>query len=434
VLVGYLTGAALILISTQLGKLFGLKLSGHNFFAVLAALIGKLGDTQWLTLGCGLGLIALLELLRRWAPKVPGSLVAFVVALIASVAFDLPGHGVAVIGDVPRGLPGFRVPILSLETISSLLPAAIGISLLTFPEGVLLARAFAAKNHYEVRPNQELLALSVANLAAGFFQGFSVGASQSRTTVNDATGGRTQLTSLLSAGILVLFLLLLTPVLKPLPVVTLAAILIFSGFHLVDLAAYRSLYRIRRLSCLLAVLVTLGVLVVGVIPGILIGVMLSLIALLGRLARPMDAVLREVPDTGKFHDVADAQEAQTVPGLLAYRFYAPLFFANADYFVERVRSLVAASAEPVRWVLVDMQAVTDIDVTAAEAVARLREELSGRGIHLKIARANRPLRERLARIGLEDQLGELNLFPSVHEGAAAFRQWADKNKGSQSVL
>jgi SulP family sulfate permease len=179
-------------------------------------------------------------------------------------------------------------------------------------------------------------------------------------------------------------------------------------------------------------LVTLGVLVVGVIPGILIGVMISLIALLGRLARPMDAVLREVPETGKFHDVGEVQESRTVPGLLAYRFYAPLFFANADYFVERIRGLVAESREPVRWVLVDMQAVTDIDVTAAEAMARLREELAGRGILLKVARANRPLRERLARIGLADQLGELNLFSSVHAGAAAFRQQEEKKPENQA--
>jgi pimeloyl-ACP methyl ester carboxylesterase len=150
--------------------------------------------------------------------------------------------------------------------------------------------------------------------------------------------------------------------------------------------------------------------------------MLSLIALLGRLARPTDAVLLEVPGTGAFHDVSDDAEAQTVPGLIAYRFYAPLFFANADYFVERIRTLIAGSTEPVRWVLVDMQAVTDIDVTAAEAVSRLRQELAERGIALKIARANRPLRERLARIGLGEQLGERNLFPSVHAGAAAFRR------------
>jgi len=174
------------------------------------------------------------------------------------------------------------------------------------------------------------------------------------------------------------------------------------------------------------VLVTAGVLVVGVIPGILIGVMLSLVLLLGRLARPTDALLREVRGTGTFHDVGDDPEGQTVPGLLAYRFYAPLFFANADYFVDRIRGLIATSPAPVRWVLVDMQAVTDVDVTAAEALSRLHEELEARGISLKIARANRPLRERLVRIGLGEHLGKRNLFPSVHAGVAAFRQASAK--------
>ncbi len=422
VLIGYLTGAALILLSTQLGKLFGIKLEAHNFFTLLAELAGRLRETHALTLMLGIGFIVILEILRRFAPKLPGALVIFVVSLVVSAVFDLPARGVAVIGEVPRGLPGFRVPVVSLEMIRELLPAAIGIALLTFPEGILLARAFAAKNRYEVRPNQELLALSVANLAAGLFQGFSVGASQSRTTVNDATGGKTQMTSLVAVAALVLFLLFLTPLLKPLPVVALASILVFSGIHLVEVNAYRSLFQISRLAFALAVLVTGGVLVVGVIPGILLGVALSLVVLLGRLARPTDALLREVTKTGKFHDVGDAPEAQTLPGLIAYRFYAPLFFANADYFVERIRGLIAASAEPVRWVLVDMQAVTDIDITAAEALSRLREELKQRGIALKIARANRPLRERLARIGLGEHLGEHNLFPSVHAGAAAFRE------------
>jgi len=426
VLVGYLTGAALILVSTQLGKLFRIKLTAHAFFTILAELAGRLRETHLLTLALGLGLILLLELLRHFAPKIPSALVIFVVAIAVSLAFNLQARGVAVIDPVPRGLPGIRLPVVSTAAIQQLLPSAIGIALLTFPDGILLVRAFAAKNRYEVRPNQELLALSVSNLAAGLFQGFSVGASQSRTTVNDAGGGKTQVASLVAAGALVLFLLFLTPALKPLPVVALASILIFSGIHLVEVAAYRRLFRISQPAFFIAVLVTAGVLVVGVIPGILIGVMLSLVLLLGRLARPTDALLREVRGTGTFHDVGDDPEGQTVPGLLAYRFYAPLFFANADYFVDRIRGLIATSPAPVRWVLVDMQAVTDVDVTAAEALSRLHEELEARGISLKIARANRPLRERLVRIGLGEHLGKRNLFPSVHAGVAAFRQASAK--------
>ena len=424
VLVGYLTGAALILVSTQLSKLFGVKLAAHSFFGILAELARRLPETHLLTLLVGLGLIALLEFLRRTVPKVPGALVVFVLAIVLSMVFELGSRGVAVIGNVPSGLPGIHWPLVSFDMIQELFPAAVGIAVLTFPEGVLLARAFAVKNRYEVRPNQELLALAVSNLAAGLFQGFPVGASQSRTTVNDAAGGKTQMTSLIAAGALVLFLLYLTPVLKALPVVALAAILIFAGIHLVEVEAFRGLYRISPPAFVLALLVMAGVLVIGVIPGILIGVMLSLIVLLGRLARPIDAELLEVPGTGAFRDVGDTPEARSVAGLIAYRFYAPLFFANAEYFVERVRQLISASAAPVRWVLVDMQAVTDIDVTAAEALGRLREELEGRRISLKIARANRPLRERLARVGLGEHISGSNLFPSVHAAVAVFRQEA----------
>ena len=422
VLVGYLTGAALILMSTQLGKLFGVKLEGHNFFALLADLFRHIHETNLLTLVIGGVFILILEALRRFAPKIPGALAVFILALVVSAIFHLSDRGVAVIGAVPRGLPLPRVPMVSLDVITDLLPAAVGIALLTFPEGVLLARAFAGKNNYSIRPNQELLALSAANIAAGFFQGFSVGASQSRTTVNAAAGGKTQMSSFVAAGALVLFLIFFTGLLKQLPVVTLAAILIFSGIHLVEVHAYRSLYKIAPLGFYLALLVTAGVLIVGVIPGILIGVMISLVVLLGRLARPTDAVLREVPATGAFHDTGDAPEAKLVPGLIAYRFYAPLFFANADYFTSRVNELISGSPDPVRWVVVDMQAVTDIDVTAAEALDRLHADLQQRGIELKFARANRPLRERLTRIGLGGHIGEQSLFPSVHSAVAAFRK------------
>jgi SulP family sulfate permease len=421
VLIGYMSGAALILVSTQLGKLFGVRLEADGFFALLLELGSKVGQTHPLTLGLGLGFVVLLAVSRRLFPRLPGALLVVVVALLVSAAFDLEGHGVKVVGAVPRGLPLPHLPAVSMADLRQLLPTALGIALLTFPDGVLLARAFAAKDRYDIRPTQELRALAVANLAAGLFQGFSVGASQSRTTVNQDAGGRTQMASLVSVAMLALFLLFLTPLIRPLPTVALGSILVFSGVHLVDLEAYRMLRRISLGGFVLALLVTAGVLVVGVVPGILVGVVLSLVYLLGRLARPTDVVLKEVAGTGQFHDVGDAAATETVPGLIAYRFYAPLFYANADHFMERVRHLVAGSPTPVRWFLVDAQAITDVDVTGADALERLIEELRGKGIAFKLARANRPLRETIARIGLGEQLGEATLFPSVHAAIAAFQ-------------
>lgn len=420
VLVGYMTGAALILVSTQLDKLFGLKLHERDFFPLLAELGGKLRETHVPTFALGIGFLALLAVLRAIAPRLPGPLVVFVLGIAASAALDLEALGVRVVGDVPGGLPHAVLPVLSRADLRDLIPGAVGIALLTFPEGILLARAFAAKNGYDVEPEKELRALAAANLAAGLFQGFPVGASQTRTTVNDAAGGRTQRASLVAAAALVPFLLVLTPLLHLLPVAALGAIVIFAGAQLVGLDQYRQLYRIAPLSFVNALLVTVGVLFIGVVPGIVVGVMLSLMVLLGRLARPVDAVLQRVPETGSFHDLGDVSATETVPGLIAYRFYAPLVFANADHFMQRVRELVATSRHPVRCVLVDVQAVTEIDVTAAEMLARLGAELDAHDIHLEFARANRPLREQIVRLGLGEHLDRSTVFPSVHAAVEEF--------------
>lgn len=422
VLVGYMTGAALILVSTQLDKVFGVKLDERDFFPLVAELVRKLPETHVPTFALGIGFLALLGVLRLVAPRVPGALVVFVLAIAATALFDLEALGVKVVGDVPRGLPWPAPPMISRADLRDLLPGAIGIALLTFPDGILLARALANKNGYDVRPEQELRALATANLAAGLFQGFPVGASQSRTMVNDAAGGRTQLASLVAAAALVLFLLLLTPLLRLLPSVALGAIVAFAGAQLIDLDEHARLYRVARLGFLNALLVTLGVLVVGVVPGIVIGVMLSLIVLLGRLARPVDAVLQQAPGAVNFHDLGDPSARETVPGLIAYRFYAPLVFANADHFMQRIRGLVAGSPNPVRCVLVDVQAVTEVDVTAAEMLVRLGAELGARGIRFKFARANRPLREQIVRLGLGEHLEESTVYPSVHAAVEAFLQ------------
>ena len=383
-------------------------------------LAGKVREIHVPTLALGMGLLALLGLLRGVAPRLPGALLVFVLAIAASAAFGLKALGINVVGDVPAGLPHPALPAITRADLRDLVPGAIGIALLTFPDGILLARAFATKNGYDVRPEQELRALAAANLAAGLFQGFPVGASPSRTMVNDAAGGRTQRASLVAAAALLSFLLFLTPVLRLLPTVALGAIVVSAGAQLVDLAQFARLYRISRLAFVNALLVTLGVLAIGVVPGIIVGVMLSLIVLLGRLARPTDAVLQRVPGTESFHDLGDTAATETVPGLIAYRFYAPIVFANADHFMERVRRIVKACPKPPRWVLVDVQAVTDVDVTAAEMLVRLGAELEGQGIALKFARANRPLRELLVPLGLGEHLEKTTFFPSVHAAIGAF--------------
>jgi SulP family sulfate permease len=420
VLVGYMTGAALILMASQLDKLFGIKLEHNDFFPRLGELAAKLPCLHGPTLLLGVAIVAIILSLRRWAPKVPPALVVVVIAVAASLALRLHDRGVAVVGLFPGGLPRLALPATDWRDIHTLLPAAIGSALLTYTEGILLARAFAAKNRYEVAPNQELAAFGIANVVTGLFQGFSVTGSQARTTINDTAGGKTQVASLVAAATLILFLLFLTPVIAPLPIVALAALLICGALTLVEFDVMAQIYRFYPQSAMLAALTTLGVLAVGVVPGILVGVALSLLALITRISNPPDAVLQAVPGGG-FHDLGDAAQGQTIPGLIAYRFYAPLLFSNCGHFVERARGFIAASPSPVRWFVLDAQAITDIDVTAAEALRALRQELEQRGIAMKVAHANRPLRKVLERIGFTGELGKASFFPSVHECVASFQ-------------
>ncbi len=420
VLVGYMTGAALTLMGSQLSTLFGIQLHRTEFFPLLSELAGKLSLTNLPTLLLGGLLLCCLMLLRRFAPKAPSALVVCVVATGVSWALNLETQGVAVVGSFHGGLPAFSFPEVTMRDIQSLLPAALGIALLTYTECILLARAFGEKNHYEVNATQELVALGWSDVITGLFQGFSVTGSQARTTVNDASGGKTQLVSFVAAGALALFILFLTPTIATLPKVALAVILIYAGFGLVEFDVMLRIYRFYPRSSLLAATTTVGVLVAGVIPGILFGVTISLIGLINRISRPMDAVLQAIPGHG-YHDIGENPAGQTVPGLIAYRFYAPLLFSNAGHFVERVRQLVANSPTPVRWFLIDAQAITDIDVTATELLQNLMEELHARGVILKIARANRPLRDILKRIGVTHDLGQENFFSSVHKAIEAFQ-------------
>ncbi len=420
VLVGYMTGAALILVASQLNTLFGVKLVKHQFFPRLAELCGKLEQTNPITLIVGLCLIFLIILLRRFAPKVPSSLTVCIVAVIACRALGLEQHGVAVVGSLPAGLPSWAMPPMDLETLATLLPAAIAIALLSYTEGILLARSFGAKNGYDVDANQELVALGVSDVVTGFFRGFAGTGSQARTAINDDAGGKTPLVSLIAAAALALFLLFLTPLIARLPEVALAAILVCGGFSLVEFDAMVRIYRHYPQSASLAAITTLAVLAAGVVPGILIGVGLSLLGLIKRISDPADAVLRLIPGHG-FHDFGDDPGGETVPGLVVYRFYAPLLFSNASHFAARVRQVILDSKDPVQWFLLDAQAITDIDVTAAEMLHSLHSELMQQHIELKIAHANHPWRSTLERTGLASELRENSFYPSVHECLAAFR-------------
>ena len=422
VLVGYLNGASLLLLATQLGKLFGLQTDGDAFFPVLNSLMAQLPQTHWPTLTLGAGLMALLWALQRWLPHIPGALAACAVATVLAVALDLPQYGVALVGDMPRGIPHPMLFTLSFTDIAALAPAALALAFLTFSDGILLAQTFAEKHHDEINPNQELVALGAANILAALWQGFAVSASQSRTAIADSAGARSQVAQLVAAAGLLVFLLFFTSVIAHLPKVALGAILVVIALGMLEAASLRQMLRIDRVEFGIAVGVTGAILVAGVVPGILLGLLVSLIAVLVEISRPGDAVLRRLPHDGKFHDCKNDEDGERIPGLLVYRPYAPLIFANARHVMARIKTLVDAAGADLQWLVIDAQAITDIDITAAEHFAQLQRDLDMVGVQIKFADCPRPLREQLDNLHRLGLLGPQEFFVSVGKAVQAYQQ------------
>jgi SulP family sulfate permease len=421
VLVGYAAGAALVLVGTQLPSLLGIALPRDPFFYRVYDALAAMAAANVATVATGLGLIALMLALMRLAPRVPATLVACIVAIIASRAFDLPHRGVVHLLALPSGLPAPALPVIVLRDLQELAPGAIALALLIFAEGVLLARTLASKRNETVEPDQELTALGVANMAAGAIAGMPVGASTSRSVTADAGGAHTQLAQWIAAALLVVFVLFLAPWLVLLPRVALAAILIVAAVRLFDAAEVRTLWAMDRNAFVLALAVTLGVLVLGVLPGVLLGVGLSLARVLLEVARPRDALLRRLPTDRRFHDLSDDEGGAATPGVLVFRLYAPLIFANARHVTDRLRALVANAAPPVRCLVLDLQAVTHIDVTAFALLRELHDEFENAGIDVRFARANRPLREQLLQWLPADRLAAERFFPSASAAVDDFQ-------------
>jgi SulP family sulfate permease len=364
--------------------------------------------------------MALMAVLSRKAPRIPGALVACGAALLASVGLDLGHHGVALVQAVPTGLPHLGLPEVYWADISALAPAAVAVAFLAFSDGLLLAQAFAEKNKYEVNPNQELVALSSANILASVWQGFPVSASQSRTSIVDMAGGRSQVAQLVAAGGLVLFLIFFTGLIPLLPKVALGAVLIVTAIGMLEIAPLHRLYAIDRKEFGLAISVTAAILLAGVVTGIIVGLLFSLAATLIQISRPRDAVLRRRIADGKFHDCLESEDAQSVSGVIIYRLYAPLMFSNARYVVSRIRELVAGGGEQLQWFILDAQAISYMDVTAAQRFSELHRELDEMGVEIKIADAPRPFREQLAAVGFSEEFGNAQFFVSVKKAVEAF--------------
>lgn len=418
VIVGFMHGLALVIAGAQLPKVLGIRSEGDTTLEKFVGTLHHLGDTNPAALGIGAASFAVILLCRRFVPRVPGSIVALAGSMLALVLFGLDKHGVAVVGRIPTGLPGLSLPVLSLVDFDDLLPVALVAALLSFSDTMVTARGFAARNGYRIDANQELLGIGMANLVSGFNQGLPISASDTRTAVAEAAGSRTQATSAIAAVIVAAVTLFLADFLYYLPMAALAGILIASAWGLCDFAEFGRLWRFRGISLACALLTLAGVVALGVMEGILIGVVYSLILLLRAFAFPPDAVLGRAPD-GNWHDLVYRPDAATVPGLLVYRFSAPLFFANCNLFRERIEALIEAAAAPVKGVVLDGGAIHDVDLMACETLVELERELSGRGIRLAFGnlrdRVKRDITRGLQLTGDEDDM----TFPTVALAARA---------------
>ncbi len=421
ILVGYMNGLAFTVIVSQLGKMTGIPMQADTFAGQVIEFFRKLGQAHWPTVLIAIGTLATVLILKHVAPRIPGTLLAVVSATILVQVFSLTRYGVDTVGAIPPGLPALRLPTITATDLGPLLSAAIGIVLLTYSDTILNARTFAARNHYPIDSNQELIGLGVANLSAGITQGYPVSASGTRTAVNEAAGGKSQLAGVIAAACLVAILLFFTGVLSSFPSASLGAVLVAAMVGLIDLRTLGSLYRFSKREFVIALVALVGVLLIGLLEGILVAVGLSLILLIARAVRPHDAVLGDVKGFEGYHDIGDFADAETLPGLIVYRFDGPLFFANASHFRDRVLELIDESKTPIVWFLLDAEAITDVDVTAMEMLQGLQRELARMGVALAVARAKSHMREMLAQSGLLQAIGSERVFPSIRSGVAAYR-------------
>ena len=367
--------------------------------------------------------LALLIVLRRWVPAAPGPLVAVVGSTAVVALFDLQSLGVAVVGEIPAGLPRPSLPDFGAIDLGALVGAALGITVVAYTDNVLTARSFAIRAGDRIDPQQEFLALGASNLSAGLLHGFPVSSSGSRTAVGDAAGSRTQLYSLVALAVVLLTLLTLRSVLAGFPLAALAAIVVFAAVRLIDVAELRRIARFRRSEIVLAVATTVAVLAVGVLYGIAVAIALSVLDLLRRIARPHDAVLGYVPGLAGMHDIEDYQGGRQLPGLLIYRYDSPLFFANAEDFQRRALAALEDAEHPVRWFVLNIEAISEIDVTGADALENLRRELAKRDIVFGLARLKTELGQTLATAGFLDKIGENRVYATLPTAVEAYQQW-----------
>ena len=415
--VGYMNGLALVIIAGQLPKLFGFSTDASGFGPEVKAFVLNLDHTVGASLAVGLGVLAVLLVLPRFTRVLPAVLVAIVGATIVSAVFDLHAHGVPTVGTLPRGIPRPAFPWTKLADVGPLMVAAMGITLVSLADTIATSSSFGARRGDETDPNQEMIGIGAANLGAGFLQGFAVSTSGSRTAVVEQAGAKSQLASVVGAGTVVVLLLFFNSLLKDLPQSALAAVLIGAALSLLDLPELVRYAQVRKSALVLSLVASLGVVILGVLQGIVIAVVLAVLLYFQRGWQPHGAVLGLVDDVGGWHNTSRYPSAREIPGVVVYRWEAPLFFANCAGFRTQIRELVR-DRNPA-WVVVQCEAITDIDVSAAKMLEQLDRELNDRGVHMAFVEMRDRLRLLVRRYGLLETLDRDRFYPTLESGLAA---------------
>ena len=419
---GYMNGIALTVLISQVPKFFGFSVEDAGPLRELWT-IGKLildGKANWTAFAIGAGTLAVILLLKN-STRFSGTLVAVVGATAIVGMLDLAARAnVSVLGPLPQGLPTFAIPWIAYSDIVPVLIGGCAVALISFADTSILSRTYAARLGTKVDPNQEMVGLGAANVAAGFFHGFPVSSSSSRTPIAEAAGAQTQLTGIVGALAVALLLLLAPNLLKHLPSAALAAVVIASAIGLFEVADLRRIFRIQRWEFWLSIVCFVGVAVLGAIPGIGLAVAIAIIEFLWDGWRPHSAVLGRAEGVKGYHDITRYPKARQIPGLVLFRWDAPLFFANAEFFKERILDAVTKSPSPVRWVVVAAEPVTSVDVTAADTLTDLAKTLLNVGIELHFAELKDPVKDKLKRFGLFAKFGEDKFFPTIGAAVALY--------------
>ena len=426
VLVGYLAGVALIMIAGQLGRLTGVRVTGETFIGQVVSFTGRLVQVNSGDVAIAVAvLVFLFTAQSRW-PRLPGPLVAVLLSTAVCAIFSLGQHGVALVGYIPAGLPAPGLPKVHLGDVRELILPALGVLLVAFSDDVLTARAFERGDEV-IDANAELLALGVSNAGVGLLHGFPISSSGSRTAIGLAAGAHTQAYSLTALTSILGVLLFARPVLASFPEAALGAIVVYAAVRLIDVQAFRRLAAFRRSEFVLALAACSGVLIFDILYGVVTAVGLSVAELLWRVGRPHDAIQGLVPGLAGMHDVDDYPQAETIPGLVVYRYDAPLFFANAQDFRRRALAAADHGPGPARWFVLNTEANVEVDFTALEALEAVRAELSRRGTIFALARVKQDLLDDLEAFGLAGKVGAQHIFPTLPTAVAAYRQWASQH-------